>query len=256
MDVVRFARGLRALRLRRDWRQQDLADAAGISRSVVARVEQGRADRLTVAILERLLASFGARLVCRIDWRGEDLDRLLDRSHAEIVDWLVRWLRAAGWECATEVSFNVYGERGSIDILAFHRIARVVLVVEVKSAIGDVQATLMALEGKGRLAIRLARERGWPARSAARLLVVRRSSTARRRVDEFEATFGIAFPDRAVAVRRWLSRPTGRPISGLWFVSPGTLGSSRRRNTFREHDQDVLAEVGDEQGSEDHDGRA
>lgn len=229
MDVVRFGRGVRALRFRRRWRQEDLAAEAGVSRSLVARVEQGRADRLTVATLERLLAPFAARLVCRIDWRGEDLDRLRDRGHAEIVDWIVRRLNADGWECATEVSFSVYGERGSIDVLAFHRTAGVVLVVEVKSAIGDVQATLMTLDRKGRLAIRLARERGWPAQSAARLLVVRRSSTARRRVEEFEATFGAAFPDRAVAVRRWLRRPTGRPISGLWFVSPGTQATTRHR---------------------------
>jgi transcriptional regulator with XRE-family HTH domain len=220
VDVVRFARGLRALRLRRGWRQQDLADAAGISRGAIARIEQGQANRVTVATLERILAALEARLVCRIDWRGEQLDRLLDHSHAEVVDWLVRWLRKAGWECATEVSFNVYGERGSIDILAFHPLARVVLVVEVKSSIGDVQATLMVLDRKSRLAVRLARERGWEAQSAARLLAVRRSSTARRRVMEFEAIFANAFPVRGRAVRRWLQRPAGRGISGLWFVSP------------------------------------
>ena len=33
---------------------------------------------------------------------------------------MVQRLRPDGWEVATEVSFNVYGERGSIDILAFH----------------------------------------------------------------------------------------------------------------------------------------
>jgi transcriptional regulator with XRE-family HTH domain len=163
VDVVQFARALKALRTRRGWRQLDLAQATGLSGGVVARVEQGRADRLTVATLERLLTPLGARLVCRLDWQGEGLDRLLDRSHAQIVEWLVRWLRGNGWECATEVSFNVYGERGSIDILAFHPVGRVVLVVEVKSAIGDIQATLMTLDRKGRLAIRLARERGWAA---------------------------------------------------------------------------------------------
>jgi len=130
---------------------------------------------------------------------------------------------------ATEVSFNVYGERGSIDVLAFHPNARVVLVVEVKSAIGDIQATLMTLDRKARLAIRLVRERGWEAREVARLLVVRRGTTARRRIEEFEATFGVSFPERANAVRRWLRRPTRQPISGLWFVSAGTQAVARRR---------------------------
>jgi hypothetical protein len=127
------------------------------------------------------------------------------------------------------VSFNIYGERGSVDILAFHPASAVVLVVEVKSTIGEIQATLITLDRKGRLAIQLVRQQGWKAKRVARLLAVRRNSTSRRRIDEVEATFSNAFPDRAVAVRRWLRRPTGRPISGLWFVSAGTQAVARRR---------------------------
>ncbi len=230
MDGVRFGRQVRALRRRRRWRQEDLAGEVKLSRSVVARIEQGRGDRLTVATLERIVASLGARLVWRLDWNGEALDRLLDADHAALVEQVVRILRANGWLCATEVSFSVFGERGSIDILGFHPDARVVLVIEVKSVVSDVQLTLVTLDRKVRLAIRIAQERGWQATSVARLLVIRDERTARRRIDSHRATFANAFPDRARAIRSWLAAPDGRrPLAGLWFLSPGPDAVARQR---------------------------
>ena len=41
---------------------------------------------------------------------------------------------------ATEVSFSVYGERGSIDILAFHASTGSLLVIEIKSVVPDMQS--------------------------------------------------------------------------------------------------------------------
>jgi transcriptional regulator with XRE-family HTH domain len=236
MDGVRFGRSVRELRGRRSWRQDDLAQAAGVSRSVIARVEQGRADRVTIRTLESIVGALGARLVWRLDWRGEALDHLLDRSHAETVEWIVRTLRAFGWAPATEVSFNVFGERGSIDVLAFEPRSRALLVVEVKASIGDIQDTHMRLDRKARLAPRIAGERGWSAALVGKLLVIRSGSTARRRVTEFEATFGSTFPDRAIEVRRWLKWPSGKALAGLWFVSVDTQTVARKRSRVRQRD--------------------
>src|SRR5580765_8972595 len=86
-------------------------------------------------------AALDARVSCRLTWNGEELDRLLDAAHAAVVEQVVRRLAAEGWVAATEVSFNEYGERGSIDVLGFHPATRCLLVVEVKSVIPDVQAT-------------------------------------------------------------------------------------------------------------------
>lgn len=230
MDGVRFGRQLRALRRRKRWRQDDLADAAAVSRGVVARAEQGRAERVTVATLERIARPLGARLICRLDWNGEALDRLLDADHASIVEQVVRILTACGWLCATEVSFSVYGERGSIDILAFHPGERVLLVIEVKSTMPDVQATLVALDRKARLGMQIARERGWDASTAGRLLVIGDNRTARRRVAAHEATFAAALPDRSRVVRRWLVNPRrDSPLAGLWFLSRGTQEVAKQR---------------------------
>jgi transcriptional regulator with XRE-family HTH domain len=178
MEVVRFGLQIRALRRRRGWRQQDLADAGGMSRGVIARIEQGRAAKVTVETLDHVAATLGARVSCRLTWNGESLDRLLDADHAAIVEYVLGALRAQGSLVAPEVSFNIYGERGSVDVLAFHPSVRVVLVVEVKSVVPDVQLTLVTLDRKERLAPRIARERGWEGVAVARLLVIREDRTA------------------------------------------------------------------------------
>jgi transcriptional regulator with XRE-family HTH domain len=230
MDTVRFGRQLRALRRRHGWRQADLAQRVSVSRGVIARIEQGQADRVTVALLERIGRPVGARITCRLDWNGEALDRLLDADHASVVEAVIRLLVAAGWSCAAEVSFNIAGERGSVDVLAWHAETAALLVVEAKSTIPDVQLMLFALDRKVRLASRLAEERGWVPRAISRLLVVREDRTARRRVDAHAATFGNAFPDRTAVVRRWI-RGAGRkrPLAGLMFLSGDTHAVPRHR---------------------------
>jgi transcriptional regulator with XRE-family HTH domain len=59
MDAVRFGLSMRALRRRRRWTQQRLADEVGVSRSVVARIEQGHGDRVTVRTLVSVAAALG-----------------------------------------------------------------------------------------------------------------------------------------------------------------------------------------------------
>ena len=174
MDAVRFGRQVRALRRARAWRQVDLAERAHVSHALVSRVETGQAGGIPCRSLERVTTALGARLEVRVGWNGEELDRLLDERHAELVERMVRSLLGHGWLVAPEVSFNIRGERGSIDLLGFHPSAGAVLAGEVKSVVPDVQATLMVQDRKGRLAMTLAHERGWRATSVTRLLVVGR----------------------------------------------------------------------------------
>ena len=230
MDTVAFGRGFKALRIRKRMTQDDLAAAARVSRGAIARIEGGRADRVTVETLERVARPLGARVVCRLSWNGEGLDRLLDSAHAGIVEQTVRILREAGWQVATEVSFNHFGERGSVDVLAFHEATSCLLVVEVKSWVPDVQATILTLDRKERLGAGIALARGWEARSVARLLVIRDGRTARRRIEEHKITFGNAFPDRVARIRAWLRRPDAQsPLRGLWFLTDESHLIARQR---------------------------
>lgn len=228
MDVIRFGLGIRALRRRRGWTQEKLATVAGTSRSAIQRIERGRADSVAVAKLVPVAAALGAAISVRILWQGESFDRLLDAGHATLIDTTLDLLRREGWEVATEVSFNLERERGSIDILAFHAPTGTLLVIEVKSVVPDLQAMLHGIDRKARVAPRIARERGWNVRTVARLLVLPDDRTARRRVVSHAATFATALLARTIEVRRWLRAPVG-PIAGILFLGRPTTSASRHR---------------------------
>lgn len=177
--------------------------------------------------LEQVLEALGARLYVRATWQGEELDRLLDRDHANIVEAVLRILAGDGWVAAPEATFQIGGERGSIDILAFHRATRTLLIIEVKSVVPDLGGMLATLDRKVRLAPDIAAERGWSAAAVSRLLIVAEGSTARRRVAQHQAIFETAFPARNLAMNAWLRAPEG-PVSGLMFLSSARRRSQRR----------------------------
>jgi len=230
VDLVRFGRGIRALRHRRRWRQLDLAQETALSRSVIVRIETGQAASIAIEKLEKVANALGARADLRLNWNGEALDRLLDADHARLVDITASILRAAGWEVAAEVTFWIRGERGSVDLLAWHAGSRIVLVIEVKSVVPDQQAMLAAHHRKARLGIEIARTREWNAVAVGRLLVIGDSRTARRRVEAHSTTFAAEYPHRAIAIRRWLAAPqVDVPLRGIWFLSFDRVASTRHR---------------------------
>jgi hypothetical protein len=167
----------------------------------------------------------------RLLWQGEGLDRLLDAAHARVVEVVLQTLAERGWQALPEVTFNRFGERGSIDVLGWHPACRALLVVEVKSVVPDVQAMLAGLDRKARLAPRLASDRGWMVRHVSRLLVLPNDRTSRRRVADHRATFGLAYPARTRAIRRWLVAPDGA-IAGILFV-PSSQSTTRRHRAGR-----------------------
>jgi transcriptional regulator with XRE-family HTH domain len=229
MDMLRFGRIVRALRLRRGWTQRQLGDRCGMSHSKVSRIEIGRIERIPLEDLGLVVQVLDARMELDIRWRGAALDRLLDEAHAALVDATVRWLVSDRWEPVIEASFSIYGERGSIDVLARHP-EGALLVIEVKASIGDVNQTLIGIDRKVRLAPTVARERGWANQPVGRILVVSDTSTSRARVNRHRAAFRTALPASTAACRRWTADPRGRPIAGIAFL---VLPHSRRVNAQR-----------------------
>ena len=231
MDVVRLGLSLRALRRRRSWTQAELAATSGVSRALVSKLETGGAGTMQLNSVEAIAAKLGARFEARIAWHGEEIDRLLDRAHARLVELTVQRLIAAGWQTVVEATFQIAGERGSIDVLAFHAMTRTLLVIEVKSVVPDVQALLAGLDRKARLATKVAAQRGWQPAVVARLLVLPAGRTARRRLASFGMTFDAVLPARSAQVKRWIAKPVG-VIHGILLVpdSPGDGGRHRVRS--------------------------
>jgi transcriptional regulator with XRE-family HTH domain len=233
MDRFRFGRAIRALRQRRGWRQLDLARRSGLTRSVVGRIELGQIGRIAHDDLVAVATALDGQLALDFRWRGEGLDRLIDEEHAALVDQLVELYRAARWEVALEVSFSIFGERGSIDVFAWHPVVHVVAVNEVKASVPEAGGTVIGVDRKSRLAPDIARERGWRCRAVARFLVIRDNSTSRRRVAEHEQLFRSAFPAGGRESLEWIRTPTARPVSGLIFLPDSRPAGSTKRLSAR-----------------------
>lgn len=209
---------LRTVRIRRRWRQDDVAARAGVSQAQVSLAERGHLEDLTLRTLRRIGRALEVDLPIAPRWRGPDLDRLLDAGHARLVEIVIRDLTSHGWETIPEWSFSHFGERGSVDIVAWHPTRQALLVVEVKTRIVDVQALLVSVDRKARLAAELlATERGWPVARVGRLLVLPDGSTHRDAVARHATTFDRAFTARTRTMRRWLRDPSDS-IAGILFV--------------------------------------
>lgn len=230
VDELRFGARVRAVRLRLGWRQADVAAKAGVSRYTVLRVEHGELGGMPISILQTVLRVLQIDLDLVPRWRGGDLDRLLDEGHALLGGDMATILQALGWVVQAEVSFSIYGERGSIDLLAWHPASRTLLVVEIKTSLNSVEETLRRQDAKVRLAARIARERfGWEALATASLLVLPDDTTSRRRVVRHDRVLGRAFPMRGRAARAWLRQPVGAP--GLLLFLSDVHGANLRHGT-------------------------
>lgn len=195
MDDIRVGLVFRAVRRSKRKRQVDVATAAGLSQQLVSDLERGKLSRMTV----RLIRSIGAVLEIEMPfgprWRGPELHRLLDAEHAAIVELVVGDLRRLGWTVLVEWSFNHYGERGSVDIVAWHSSFQALAVIEVKTRIVDLQDLLATHDRKVRIAtLVLPREQGWKPRWIGRLVVLPDRSPVRAAVDRHRAVLDAVLP--------------------------------------------------------------
>ena len=216
-------------------RQQDLAREAACSQDEISLLERGRIDRMSLWRLRSIFRALDAEVVVFVRWRGGSLDHLLDARHASLAESTIQRLLDAGWSVQPEVSYSVYGERGSIDLLAWHPMTRTLLVVEVKTELTSVEATLRKHDEKVRLGGRIASERfDWHAKLVSRLLVLPNLSTPRRHVERHSRVMATAYPMRSAAVRTWIRAPgAGGPTSGILYVSPTQDARGRRGSISR-----------------------
>lgn len=228
MNDATAGRALRVLRRRQHLRQLDVARRAGVSQQLVSKVECGHLGSVNVATLRGILAAVEADLVTIVRWRGGELDRLLDERHAAVVSQIAGLLRRRGWDVLLEATFSEYGERGSIDLLAWHAATRTLLVVEVKTEVASAEEMLRRHDAKVRLAPKIGRDRfGEAPRQVGRLLVLDESGRNRRRVDRLEAILRSAYPARGGDVRAWLASPMGN-LSGLVFLTVASRSQPTR----------------------------
>ena len=183
-------------------------------------IERGRLERVSIAILRAVAQALDAEFYLQLRWRGGDLDRLMDEGHAALVGQTAELLRACGWHVRAEVSYSIYGERGSVDLLGWHEATRTLVVIEVKTDLVSLEETLRKHDEKVRLAGRIAAEQlGWRPQTVGRLLVLPGLATPRRRVERHGSVLEVAYPARGAAIRTWLRAPSAA-MSGILFLQP------------------------------------
>jgi transcriptional regulator with XRE-family HTH domain len=187
MVSIAIGRMLRMVRIRQRLRQADVATRANLSQATIARHEAGVIRSLDA--LERHAAVLGLRMDVRLRGLRADLSRLADDEHAAIVELLASGFQAAGWLTELEASYNDRGERGRIDILAYHPATRLLLIVEVKTELADLQDLFGSLNAKVRQARSLARVRAWPVARVVSVMAVASTHANREVVRLHPASF-------------------------------------------------------------------
>jgi transcriptional regulator with XRE-family HTH domain len=218
VNAGRLGRLVRVLRVRQRLTQADLAARARVSRRAVSLLERGHASAVRLGDAQSVAVALDGRMDVRLLWHGPELDRLMDAGHAALAASVKRRLERWRWLVRVEVSYSRYGERGRIDLLAWHPVTRILLVLELKTELVDVQALLGSLDVKARLARFVAGSLGWEVTSVVPGIVFAENRTTRRHLDQLSTLFD-AYAVRGREAISWLQRPHA-PTSGmLWFVS-------------------------------------
>ena len=229
MNDFQIGAAIKALRADRRWTQVDLSRAADVSAATISRLEAGRLDTTSLAMIRRVFAALDARCDLVARWHGGELSRLLDAHHAAIVEHVLgRLAGLPGWIAEPEVTFSIFGERGSIDVLAWHEKRRALLIIEVKTGLDDVGGLVRQVDRYRRLANDIAKTRGWWPSAVAVWAVVADGRTARRRLEQHRGTLRRAFPIDGRAMEHWLRVP-GDPVSALSFVPIARPAKAGRR---------------------------
>lgn len=228
MDDVRIGNTLRVIRIRKHLRQADVARRARVQREVVSRLERGGLGRVKYDAFLAVASALGIRADIRLRWQGGDLARVLNAAHAELHEAIVHHLGSLpGWVWQPEVSFSIYGERGVIDVLAWHAQTRSLLVIELKTELIDPQDLAATMDRRVRLGTRIAAQYDWNPASVSAWVVFAETRTNHRRVLRHAGLLRTAFPADGHMMRTWLRRPSGR-ISALSFWTDVAPGATRR----------------------------
>lgn len=219
VDDQRFGSVIRSVRIKRRWRQLDLAQRTGLATSTISRLERGHFDRLSLGAVRRVAAELDVRVELLGRWRAGDLDRLLNARHSALHEEVARWFRdhMGSWLLAPEVSFSIYGERGLIDLVAWNAAHRSLLVIELKTDIVDVNELIGTFDRKIRLAWQIGDRRGWDPLAVSGWVIVAPGRTNRERIAAHAAMLRAAFPMDGRGIGPWLNRPIGRVLAlSMW----------------------------------------
>jgi transcriptional regulator with XRE-family HTH domain len=217
-----FGRACRETRLALDLTQQQVADASGIARSFIAKLERGGANP-TLATVAAVAAALGLELELAI--RRPMIvgtPRRGDLVHARCSGYVDRRLTRAGWMTAREVEIAHARTHGWIDLLAFDPRAQTVLVIEIKTRLDDLGALERQIRWYEREARFVARQMGWRPHTVLVWVLVLASHEVDAAIVIQRDALASSFPVRAPAMLERLEASTdaGAEGWGLALIDP------------------------------------
>jgi transcriptional regulator with XRE-family HTH domain len=235
MEDLRFGTTIRIARVRRRWRQKDLAAKAGLSRATIWRAEGGHLEELTLGVIRLICEPLEIRVDLQPRSRGADLDRMVNARHSALHESVARALARdfPDWEMAHEVSFSLWGERGVIDLLLWHPGRRALLIIELKTEIVDNGDLLSTMDRRRRLAREIVKERGWDPLTVSAWSIVAPSRTNERRIAEHRSVLRSAYPADGRQMRRWLRDPVGSISALSSWPEPSVVPTALTRRVGR-----------------------
>lgn len=217
---VTFARLSRSTRLRLHLTQQELADATGVSRSHIAKIELGQGNPSLDAVERIALAlELDLELVGRTPVTvGAEGQR--DLVHARCLSHVEGRLRTAGWVTAREVEIVHARSHAWIDLAAFDQTYGTVAIIEIKTRLDDLGAIERQLGWYERSAYDVARRLGWQPKHVVSWLLVLESEEVEAVLRSNRELMARAFPMRARAMSDVLSGEVPTTRRGMALIDP------------------------------------
>jgi transcriptional regulator with XRE-family HTH domain len=201
--------------------QRELAAAAGMTQSAVARAERGSGSHEN---MERLLEAVGIEIALREPPVAEPSGQ--DVAHRAGIAALRRLFVRHGFRVATEQLIVEGRFRGWIDLMALDEEAARLVLVEFKSSVDDLGGTERQVERYARGVLGPARALGWRPKEIVVALVVLATDEADLFVTANRVELAASFPSRGrAAVRAMLDRG---PIEGRILLAFDPFGRGRR----------------------------
>jgi transcriptional regulator with XRE-family HTH domain len=240
--IIRDARRLAG------WSQAELAARAGASQPALSRIETGRNAGVDLDAAGRFLAALGmsADLTVRA-LHLQDRERQTDAVHSVMSGFIARRLERWDWPSVLEAQIGDVVPRGWIDLVAYRKSDRSLLVEETKTDIPDMGGLQRSLSFYQSRAWEVARGLGWRPTRIVVLVVALDSETIARRLADNREVITRVFPARTGDVVAWLSDPA-KPAPNGWAIGtcdpasrerawlrPTTLGARRRAPAYRDY---------------------
>jgi transcriptional regulator with XRE-family HTH domain len=228
MDDVRFGTVCRAVRIQRRQTQAQVAAAAGVSRWQVSRLERGDLDGLSFGVIRRIALTLEGMCELSLRWRGPQLERLVNAAHAALQAAVLRSFDSLdGWVAIPEVTYSIYGERGAIDVLAWHEATRTLLVIELKTILVEAADLARTMDGRMRNAQRIGAERGWQPLITASWVIMTDTRTNRRHVRAHREILRTWARIDGRQMRSWLRSPSGSVAALSFWDEPAAVNTRR-----------------------------